>query len=134
MREVIKFRVWCPIAKMFSTEPWMSCDGMMLKWDHTGNQSSLSDIRFDGYVVQRYSGLKDINDKDIYEGDIIEMSYKPDEHGDAEKYREEVVFENGAFGDTYDYFCNYMFLPSFSMEVIGNVFENPELLNKYERD
>ena len=83
--------------------------------------SKLQDIE-----IMQYTGLKDKNDKEIYEGDIIfakMMSISP--IGTYVK----VVFDKGSFqvedkkGDR----CWNDYLIMINGEVIGNVYENPEL-------
>ena len=65
-------------------------------------------------VVMQYAGLKDSNDVEIYEGDIVRLHWE---------YPEEkpVVIEN--ICDVYAYE-----LDSSKCEVIGNIYENEELL------
>ena len=76
------------------------------------------------------TGLKDKNGKEIYEGDIIST--------DLERPFNIVVFRNGAFmfqchDNGKDYY-DYMFSVDEEFdywkfgEVIGNIYENPELL------
>lgn len=77
--------------------------------------------------VGQYTGLKDKNGKEIYEGDIIE-------HYALYGY---VVFENGMFSmssNANTQFCNCKQPMAYhdvnEMEIIGNIYENPELLKK----
>jgi hypothetical protein len=71
-------------------------------------------------IPMQYTGLKDTKGKDIYEGDVIES---PADRGVVE-------FLNGQFVVRYrDGYQDVGFAPSCD-EVIGNVYENPELLEK----
>ena len=81
-------------------------------------------------TVGQFTGLRDINGKDIYEGDILDVNYADEES------RLEVRFVRGVFaflwnGDIDDEFpCN---APTHEWaKVIGNIYDNPELLNKEE--
>jgi len=66
-----------------------------------------------------WTGLKDKNGKEIYEGDIIES--KNERKGE---YRKGVVVFEAEFGSVGWY--------QDEIEVIGNIYENPELLEKTE--
>ena len=99
---------------------------------------SLSDFFYmveiykDQYDIMQFTGLQDSNEVDIYEGDIIKtigyigvVKYEPQaaqyhinwKTNDASRY---MPF-NVTFSDGEIYQCNYM-------EVIGNIYETPELI------
>jgi uncharacterized phage protein (TIGR01671 family) len=69
-------------------------------------------------VLMQYTGLKDKNGVEIYEGDIVRFL-----DIDGVDSVTEVEFREGGF---------YPFAPDFihwcNVEVIGNIYENPELL------
>lgn len=112
-------------------------------WDRTSFYfASVSDL-LDGYpsehkclnselVFQQYTGLKDENGKEIYEGDILEC-YK--NRGvvvfeDMEDAAFECVFiedylEGKRQGEFMIFGENFFSVKS---KIIGNIFENPELL------
>jgi hypothetical protein len=101
MRE-IKFRVWD--------------EGMMVPWDDLKewecNLSELNELRF-----LQYTGLKDKNGKEIYEGDVVDIC----RHGD-EEFIYQVIVED--IRRIPDYFYGTGFTWS---EVVGNIYENQEL-------
>lgn len=81
--------------------------------------------------VMQYTGLKDKNNVEIYEGDILEAF---DILGEREIYP--VIFIDGAFmgkrldDEEFPYF--YLFANkslSKTYKVIGNIYKNPELLS-----
>lgn len=91
------------------------------------------------YILEQYTGLKDINGKEIYEGDTIEV-FSTDEYvmGFEGIYR--VYFDNSWLSyQMYKVQSSYSsitetFEPEMStnIEVIGNIHENPELLGGEE--
>ena len=75
-------------------------------------------------TVGQFTGLKDKNRKDIYEGDIVQWEDTVDDGygcGYLTQIQEEVSFGGGAFNPVSS-------MPSKYFEVIGNIYENPELV------
>ena len=80
------------------------------------------------YEPLEYTGLKDKNGTEIYEGDIIKYTHKV-----VGSIVREVVYKSGAFGiegtvkGTHIIFGNIL---ESEREVIGNIYKNPELLKE----
>lgn len=70
--------------------------------------------------LMQYTGLKDINGEEIYEGDIL-RNYS----NDIEYWI--VSYEYGKFIGTFDNVCEDLY-EIHDFEVIGNIYDNPDLL------
>jgi uncharacterized phage protein (TIGR01671 family) len=118
MRE-IKFRAWDKKEKVMRTVSLLNTSYMGTEYQtiyfESGPYRHLSEIE-----LMQYTGLKDKNGVEIYEGDIIRLS-------DAlEPNIETVCFEDGAFRASVHHEI-FDTLQSYEVEVIGNIYKNPEL-------
>jgi uncharacterized phage protein (TIGR01671 family) len=80
------------------------------------------------YLYMQFTGLKDKNGKEIYEGDIIDFEEPVYE---SQNLKCPVVFYECEFVADWDRGDAQTYIPLRDMndvEVIGNIYENPELL------
>ena len=146
MRE-IKFRAWDKKeSKMYDVAGISPHNEVMVAKPllHGGSQYVLlEDIHIKKYqifykddgVLMQYTGLKDKNGKEIYEGDILLGRFILDEVEDHiflsltedEKETQSIVF---VVDDIFYPYTNQ--IPE-DLEVIGNIYENPELLSKLNK-
>lgn len=92
-------------------------------------------LGIDEETIGQFTGLHDKNGKEIYEGDIL-MCIGERNDNKGRKYYRKVLFDNGAFGMTVPEYkcisalCNHVVNGKLNWEVIGNIYDNPELLEE----
>ena len=123
----IKFRFWDPPGKAFVQQYKYS--GYV---DELFEQDSM-------LIPSQYTEMKDCNDKEIWEGDILEYE-RHLTNKDSRKYTAIVSYANGAYlllakAMSLEGTLAHMWLHDLSkdiynskVKVIGNKFENPELI------
>lgn len=116
------------------------------EWDDLNGEMHLAwhpRFKVDGYTtellqdgkVMQFTGLHDKNGKEIYEGDVV-RDLRFSKHN-----IHEIQFGEGGEGEPADYVGGYIgwcmgngettgFTSGRELEVIGNIYENPELLNR----
>jgi uncharacterized phage protein (TIGR01671 family) len=135
----IKFRVWDGERMFYQYNDFdvISFNQSISKpFQIFEGHTALLDYFFKVSPLMQYTGLKDKNGKEIYEGDIVEAhSHYFDGNFDADNnFRAQVKFSEWASlgladiknGDWYEFFdTSHLEEPC---EIIGNIYENPELL------
>lgn len=120
----LKFRAWDKLAKQF-TYPDKGYQGHYVLTLNGQFQNLQNGSGGDEYVVQQWTGLNDYENNNIYEGDIVRYEL------DGIVYTQTVGWGNNGWEmiDTRLYSTPLITnLPNF--EVIGNIFENGELLKQ----
>lgn len=124
MQDRFKFRAWDSIQEVYEWDIEYCYDGFIC----CNFGDFLDKSR---YIVEQCTGLKDKNDKFIYEGDIIRCSYGNEYYiGLVVWDSEEIQFSMEVDKELYSFSQHS---EREKIEVIGNIHENPDLLeNKDE--
>lgn len=119
MNREFEFRAWLTkynkMVKIYSWNIWQEYF-MCSEYD--------SEFYLEETPIMQYTGLKDMWEKEIYEGDILS------DESNEKLYK--VVFENGSFraefkGDFEEYSFDLVDVVAQGCEVVGNIYENLEL-------
>ncbi len=117
MNREIKFRAWDEVSEK------------MLNWNDfldTNMKNTFIAPESTGLILMQYTGLHDKNGKEIYEGDIVKYRDSRGQH------IEKVIFDKGCFYAGMHWGSSTRVAPKLIntriTEVIGNIYDNPELL------
>jgi len=132
MRE-IKFRAWLKEKKEMidNARPDFFCKQLhYLRGNSAGGQDVLG-VSTEDIELMQYTGLKDMREKEIYEGDVLSNG------NDEKPYK--VIFENGSYRaefeeDFEEYSFDLIDVVAQGCEIIGNIYENPELIRKWDNE
>lgn len=151
MKRQIKFRAWIKQEKQMVTQADFGEYSMVSNGDGFGIVEGISGynhwLKKDDFEIMQYTGLKDKNGVEIFEGDVVRILYtdwpsNTDPNVELEDYLisishvGEVIYQAPEFGILFFKENRYgeRQLGSFNygahgrIEVIGNVYQNPELL------
>lgn len=145
MNREIKFRAWHQNEMIYCDKAvyFVEFDGTL--WKNNGKEYD-NLISIDKAVLMQYTGLKDKNGTEIYEGDIVFNSNRTLVTLKEDKRLYLVKWQNGEYDEEDKWLCKkpafifdkiitngikYMELifNQNQIEVVGNIYQNPELLN-----
>lgn len=143
----MKFRVWSPYQEKFFRDQFaLTCNGSLIVNLETNRYGCVGG----DCIVQFYTDCRDKDNREIYEGDIIEwideFEYICSGGKDKSKYLFKVAFESGSFwlvplkdppedpislfaasADENTGMC-HLLVEVDACEIKGNIFENADLL------
>ena len=120
MNRIIRFRAWDKKEKRFwSQEEMKKIGGFYYNFGLDPDPEKFELVEF--------TGLKDRNNKEIYEGDILRIptsNYDPSEGESPYELLEVIWNRSGWYSAQYE-LADY---ENAGIEIIGNIYSNPELL------
>ena len=119
MRE-IKFRAWDKKKKEMRTVTSLNFYDEYMWVDETPMTGERLPI--EGTPLMQYTGLKDKNGKEIYEGDVLKTEQPTNNRYLVVYDDKEASFRRKLGKDNWYFHKNHKY------EVIGNIYENPELI------
>lgn len=129
MYKTIKFKAWDKSSKRMAMvkNTYGLADGTITYVDLVYLKNSpKKNLPIGQVVLLQFTNFLDINGKEIYEGDIVELT-----SGDSYKQTDPYLVE-----DIQEFFClfnesdSYYLMDETKTKLLGNIYENPELMRK----
>ena len=128
MSREIKFR-----AKVLNSNNWIYRQPFHIRGTWYMYNSLWDKVKIDYKTLGQYTGLKDKNGKEIYEGDILEAEHKLKTQKFKRRYQ--VIFNEKGYWDAISLDgkpVRLCYAGFDKCEAIGNIYESPELLGAIE--
>jgi len=138
MKREIRFRAWDKVEKKLCPVQVISEEGCFLLGLKPGNDQIIPDLRmivkapqdgkfcyYQDIELMQYTGLKDKNGVEIYEGDILSID------NEENLVIAKCLWKSGQFtleDNCYGHWTRQLYYQPERLLVIGNIYENPELL------
>lgn len=141
MREILFRGKWIDngewVEGYYAKQSNHACFARELKYQHFIFKNVCLDFNLGGLqefevypeTIGQYTGLTDKNGRKIFEGDIIHLEYIRNPRGI--EGTEAVIFQDCKFGILWGSYREFVTLTGFvntTLEVIGNIHDNPELM------
>ena len=120
----MKYRLWCKDKNEWEKDSWVILPNGNLMWVEYGNL--VGGVYMKNHVLVKSTGFKDIEGKEIYEGDIIRYWDNFDEH-----YKLAVIkLDKGGFIITNNRINWNIGLTNKDdkIKIVGNIYENKDLI------
>ena len=138
MKREIKFRVFDQELKEYRTSQGGDYSLGVLSGEVRGKYGE----EFPNMIVEQFTGLKDKNGKEIYEGDLILDLFPIDDEDLSKGYYEDFLpvtwcsktlqwCVDASFEKNGNYLTSIVEYFGEFLEVKGNIYKNPELINDF---
>ena len=124
----MKYRLWCKDKNEWEKDSWVILPNGNLMWVEYGNL--VGGVYMKNHVLVKSTGFKDIEGKEIYEGDIIRYWDNFDEH-----YKLAVIkLDKGGFIITNNRINWNIGLTNKDdkIKIVGNIYENKDLIKNMD--